>query len=36
LPYNERSGRGPTDDTPQLEGERFHHELTNQLKPGVH
>jgi len=35
LPYNARSGPSPTDDTPQLEGEN-HHELANQLKPGVH
>jgi len=35
LPHNERSGRTPTDDTPQVEGESFP-ELVNQLKPGVH
>jgi len=36
LPYNARSGLSPTDDTPQREGAEIHHELGNQLKPGVH
>jgi hypothetical protein len=36
LPYNARSGLSPTDDTPQREGAEIHHELDNQLKPGVH